>query len=404
MPFITIFTLMNVVFFDDKKRGNFLPLVYTKPIVKLRIGILTIEEKWIKYFKLLNQQFKVSYLTQDYLNCKYSLIIEDQNIFINSRYLPNSKLVDFILNNLVNGEAIYDNEVLIASRGTYAQFQENSYLIKDNNESLIKVELKTITDLFKKNEEVLKDDYHLIISGRVSQKISETNIVIGDDVFIEEGAKVEASVLNSSTGPIYIGTNSEVMEGSIIRGGFALCEGAVLKLGAKIYGPTTVGKYSKVGGEVNNSVIQDYSNKGHDGFLGNSIIGEWCNLGADTNTSNLKNNYSNVRLWDYNNEKMEESDLQFCGLIMGDHSKCGINTMFNTGTAVGVSANVFDSGFPPKFIPSYSWGGSNGFDTYKLEKMFEVAEVVMSRRNVELTEADKQILTAIFEQTAKYRK
>ena len=395
---------MNVIFFDDKKRVEFLPLVYTKPIAKLRIGILTIEEKWQAYFKEQDKNITISYITEDYLSDKFPLKTETENIFINSRFLPNKKLVDFIANNLINDEAFYDDGVLVAARCNLEQFQNSSYYIKDTNESFIDIELNSTTDLFSKNEAALLDDFNLITKGRKSQPLSQTNTLIGDNIFVEEGAKVEAAILNSTTGPIYIGKNAEVMEGSIVRGGLALCEGAVLKLGAKIYGATSIGKYSKVGGEVNNAVIQDFSNKGHDGFLGNSVIGEWCNLGADTNTSNLKNNYSEVKKWSYSEEKLTNSGLQFCGLIMGDHSKCGINTMFNTGTTVGVSANVFDSGFPPKFIPSFAWGGKQGFDTYKLEKMIEVAKVVMARRNIELTETDQQILTAIFEQTAKYRK
>lgn len=395
---------MNVIFFDDKKRVEFLPLVYTKPIAKLRIGILTIEEKWQAYFKEQEKNITISYITEDYLSDKFSLKTETENIFINSRFLPNKKLVDFIANNLINDEAFYEDGFLVAAKCNLEQFQNSSYYIKDTNESFVSIELNSITDLFSKNEVALLDDFNLITKGRESQPLSQTNTLIGDNIFVEEGAKVEAVILNSTTGPIYIGKNAEVMEGSIVRGGLALCEGAVLKLGAKIYGATTIGKYSKVGGEVNNAVIQDFSNKGHDGFLGNSVVGEWCNLGADTNTSNLKNNYSEVKKWNYSEEKLTNSGLQFCGLIMGDHSKCGINTMFNTGTTVGVSANVFDSGFPPKFVPSFAWGGKQGFDTYKLEKMVEVAKVVMARRNIELTETDQQILTAIFEQTAKYRK
>lgn len=395
---------MNVIFFDDKKRVEFLPLVYTKPIAKLRIGILTIEEKWQAYFKEQEKNITISYITEDYLSDKFSLKTETENIFINSRFLPNKKMIDFIANNLINNEAFYDDGFLVAARCNLEQFQHSSYYIKDTNESFVSIELNSITDLFSKNEAALLDDFNLITKGRKSQPLSQTNTLIGNNIFIEEGAKVEAAILNSTTGPIYIGKNAEVMEGSIVRGGLALCEGAVLKLGAKIYGATTIGKYSKVGGEVNNAVIQDFSNKGHDGFLGNSVVGEWCNLGADTNTSNLKNNYSEVKKWNYSEEKLANSGLQFCGLIMGDHSKCGINTMFNTGTTVGVSANVFDSGFPPKFVPSFAWGGKQGFDTYKLEKMVEVAKVVMARRNIKLTETDQQILTAIFEQTAKYRK
>ncbi len=393
---------MNIIFFEDK-RSQFLPLAYTKPIAKIRIGILTIEDKWRKYFQEQNIQITTSYITEDYLSTKFPLIEKDENIFINSRFLPNDRLADFVINNLIADEAIMYNDSLVASKCTMEQFKTESYYIKDYNESFISIELKKITDIFSKNDLAIEQDFELITKGRKSTLISSTNTILGDNIFIEQGAKVEASVLNSSTGPIYIGANTEIMEGSLVRGPFALYEGGVLKMGTKIYGATTVGRSSKVGGEVNNCVIQDYSNKGHDGFLGNSIIGEWCNLGADTNTSNLKNNYGEVKLWSYKDHNLKNTGLQFCGLIMGDHSKCGINTMFNTGTIVGVSANVFDSGFPNKFIPSYSWGGANGFDECKLDKMFEVAERVMGRRDIELTNNDRAILTAIFEITAKYR-
>ena len=259
--------------------------------------------------------------------------------------------------------------------------------------------------LTTKNGEAIKQDFELITKGRDSQIISESiNIINPDQVFIEEGAKLEFVTLNASSGPIYIGKDTEIMEGSNIRGPFALCEYATVKLGAKIYGPTTIGPHCKVGGEVNNSVLFGYSNKGHDGFLGNSVLGEWCNLGADTNNSNLKNNYAEVRLWDYNTEGFAKTGLQFCGLMMGDHSKCGINTMFNTGTVVGVSANIFGSGFPRNFIPSFSWGGNGGFTTYLTKKAFEVANIVMARRDIEFTEQDAAILEHVFEEAKKYRR
>ncbi len=393
---------MNIIFFDDN-REQFLPLAYTKPIAKLRVGILTIEEKWERYFNKHDVSIAISHLTEDYLSNKYPLTEQEENIFINARFLPNERLVDFIVNNLIADEAVLYEGSVVASKCTIEQFKSESYYIKDYNESFISIELKTVTDIFKKNGIAIEHDFELITKGRKSASISATNTLIGDNIFIEEGANVEASILNSSTGPIYIDKGAEVMEGVLIRGPFALCEGGALKMGTKIYGPTTVGRFSKVGGEVNNSVIQDYSNKGHDGFLGNSVIGEWCNLGADTNTSNLKNNYGEVKLWSYQSDKLEPSGLQFCGLIMGDHSKCGINTMFNTGTVVGVFANVFGSGFPNKFIPSYSWGGASGFEECELSKMFDVADKVMERRDVELTTDDKAILTAIFEMTDKYR-
>jgi UDP-N-acetylglucosamine diphosphorylase/glucosamine-1-phosphate N-acetyltransferase len=394
---------MNIIFFEDK-REKFLPLVYTKPIAKLRVGILTVEEKWQKQFEQHDITPNISYITEDYLSDKFPLIEEEQNIFINARFFPNERLVKFIVNNLIPDEAIMYEGSVVASKCTMDQFKLESYYIKDYNESFVSLELKNVTDIFSKNALAIEQDFELITKGRKSASISSTNTVIGDDIFIEEGASVEASVLNSSSGPIYIGKNAEIMEGSLVRGPLAMCENSALKMGAKIYGATTVGKFSKVGGEVNNSVIQDYSNKGHDGFLGNSVIGEWCNLGADTNTSNLKNNYAEVKLWSYETKQFAKTGLQFCGLIMGDHSKCGINTMFNTGTVVGVSSNIFGSGFPRNFVSSFSWGGASGVTTYTINKVFEVAEIVMARRGIELEEKDKAILSAIFEMTAKFRK
>ncbi|MFB1003571.1 MAG: glucose-1-phosphate thymidylyltransferase, partial [Bacteroidia bacterium] len=232
---------------------------------------------------------------------------------------------------------------------------------------------------------------------------SDSNTLIGDNIFIEEGATVEAATLNSKNGPIYIGKNAEIMEGATVRGPLALCEGSVIKMGAKIYGDTTIGPYSKVGGEVSNTVFYANSNKGHDGFLGNSVIGEWCNLGADTNCSNLKNNYAQVKLWNYSKKRFLHSGLQFCGLIMGDHSKCGINTMFNTGTVVGVSANIFGASFPRNFIPSFTWGGASGFATYTVPKALETARIVMLRRNKELNNTEKEILNTVFEDSIEHR-
>jgi UDP-N-acetylglucosamine diphosphorylase/glucosamine-1-phosphate N-acetyltransferase len=261
------------------------------------------------------------------------------------------------------------------------------------------VTVNHLWDIFSINGLALEQDFNLLTKGIKSAKVSKTNTLFGDQIFIEKGAKLECVILNSTTGPIYIGKNTEIMEGSVIRGPFALCEGATIKAGAKIYGPTTIGPYSKVGGEVTNSVIFGYSNKGHDGFLGNSVIGEWCNLGADTNTSNLKNNYSNVTIYDYASVNTVSTGLTFCGLMMGDHSKCSINTMFNTGTVVGVFANIFGGDFPPKFIPSFSWGGSAGFTVYELDKVFETAQRVYERRHKRLDEMDKAILKKIFSLT-----
>jgi UDP-N-acetylglucosamine diphosphorylase/glucosamine-1-phosphate N-acetyltransferase len=260
-------------------------------------------------------------------------------------------------------------------------------------------------DIFSKNDAAIREDFALLTQDRTSQPIPKSVNTIGkENIFIEEGAQLEFVTLNASTGPIYIGKNSEIMEGSVIRGPFALCEGAGLKLATKVYGATTVGPFSKIGGEVNNVVLFGYSNKGHDGFLGNSVLGEWCNIGADSNNSNLKNNYEEVKLWDYETESFQKTGLQFCGLMMGDHSKCGINTMFNTGTVVGVSANIFGAGFPRNFVPSFSWGGAAGFTVYLTKKAFETARLVMSRRGLEFDETEQAILQHVFEQTKIWRK
>ena len=254
-------------------------------------------------------------------------------------------------------------------------------------------------DIFLKNGDQLEVDFPLLTVGKSSLDIDQSNTLIGDSIFVEEGARVSASIINAEDGPVYIGKNAQVMEGSLIRGPFALLDNSTLKMGAKIYGPTTFGPHCKVGGEVGNSVIQGYSNKAHDGYLGNSVIGEWCNLGADTNTSNLKNNYSSVKTWNYVTETMEDSGTQYCGLTMGDHSKCGINTMFNTGTVVGVFANVFGGGFPAKFIPSFSWGESNSYSHIRKEKFFEVTKRMMERRNVQFHDSHKEYLSNYYDES-----
>ncbi len=264
--------------------------------------------------------------------------------------------------------------------------------------------LYNCTDIFVKNETELEKDFEILSKDRRSADLTADNRIIGDRFFAEEGAKAYGAIFNTTTGPVYLAADSEVMEGSLVRGGLALCENATLKMGAKIYGPTTIGPHSKVGGELNNCVIQGYSNKGHDGFMGNSVIGEWCNLGADTNTSNLKNNYGDVKIWSYETQHLQNSGKQFVGLIMGDHSKCGINTMFNTGTTVGVFANIIGAGFPPKFIPSFTWGGHEPFQTYNYEKALSVAENVMIRRNIQLSPEDGVILKEVFDASAIYRK
>ena len=390
---------MNYILFDGTVRDSLLPFTFTRPVADIRIGILTIREKWEKYLG-----YTTTTITEEYLGDKYPMVEFEENILINASFLPNPDIVEMVKNLKQNEAIVYEDE-MIAFFTSDAQKEIDFDTYKHISFSNEILRIENSWDIFSKNAAALEADFDLLTSGRKSQPIPENVQTIAPErIFIEEGAVLNFCTLNASSGPIYIGKNAEIMEGSIVRGGLALCEHAQLKLGAKIYGATTVGPYSKIGGEVNNSVLFGYSNKGHDGFLGNSVLGEWCNLGADTNTSNLKNNYAEVRLWNYETEGFARTGLQFCGLMMGDHSKCGINTMFNTGTVVGVSANIFGSGFPRNFIPSFSWGGASGFTTYLTKKAFEVSKVVMARRNVIFTDKDVTILEHVFELTKKWRK
>jgi UDP-N-acetylglucosamine diphosphorylase/glucosamine-1-phosphate N-acetyltransferase len=390
---------MNYILFDGPFRNNLLPFTYTRPVADIRVGILTIREKWEVYLGSTTTT-----VTEDYLAEKYPMVELEENIMINASFLPNYEIVEMI-KSLEKNQAIFKEENIIAFYTNEAQddIDFSTYEALEYNDDIIKIE--NTWDIFAKNGDAIQEDFNFLTKDKKSKPIpSSNNVIASENIFIEEGAKLEFTTLNASSGPIYIGKNAEIMEGSIVRGPLALCDNATIKLGAKIYGPTTIGPFSKVGGEVNNSVLFAYSNKGHDGFLGNSVLGEWCNLGADTNNSNLKNNYAEVRLWDYQTEGFAKTGLQFCGLMMGDHSKCGINTMFNTGTVVGVSVNIFGSGFPRNFVPSFSWGGHAGFTTYLTKKAFEVATVVMSRRDVEFTKQEEEILLHVFEETKKFRR
>jgi len=389
---------MNLILFDDERREHLLPLTFTRPVADLRVGILRIIEKWE-----LISGFKVSFLTQDYLSAKFKLHREQENILIPGNLLPDQQLFNAILS-LGKGEVLLGNGNPLAFRDAENNFSLSVADYKAVNYPGIVVRVMNLWDIFTLNAAAIESDFDLVTKGRVSAKWDDTNKILGDRVFIEEGATVSCSVLNSKTGSIYIGKNAEVWEGSLIRGGFALCEGASVKMGAKVYGATTVGPFSRIGGEVSNSVIHGYSNKGHDGFLGNSVLGEWCNIGADSNNSNLKNNYSEVKLWNYPAAEMTGTGLQFCGLIMGDHSKCGINTMFNTGTVVGVSANIFGAGFPPGFIPSFSWGSGPDLLEYRLEKAIETAERMFLRRNKVFDKTEAAIFGKVYEITQGERK
>lgn len=389
---------MNYILFDGPHRNALLPFTFTRPVADIRVGILTIREKWEKMLGSTTTS-----ITEDYLSEKWPMVEMESNVMINASFLPNDILVAMIKNLEVN-QAIFQEEEVVAffaKEGEEVDF--DSFEVLEFSNDCIKIE--NTWDIFQKNDVALREDFELLTEDRYSQPIPKSvNVLSPENIFIEEGAKLDFVTLNASTGPIYIGKNAEIMEGSVIRGPFALCESGRVKLATKVYGATTVGPHSVIGGEVNNSVLFGYSNKGHDGFLGNAVLGEWCNIGADSNNSNLKNNYEEVKLWSYETENFAKTGLQFCGLMMGDHSKCGINTMFNTGTVIGVSTNIFGAGFPRNFVPSFSWGGASGFSTYLTNKAFETAKIVMARRNVEFSEEDAKILEHVFEITKKYRK
>lgn len=389
---------MNYILFDGKYRNNLLPFTFTRPVADIRIGILTIREKWEKMLGA-----KTSTLTKLYLQEKFPLVNDKVDILINGSYIPTIQLAEMVKKLKPNQAILYRDEIVAAYTEQHAEiFDVNAFENIEYKDELVQLQRKY--HIFTQNKYALELDFELLTKGRISAPIPDgVQVLHPEKIFIEPTAKLNFCTLNATDGPIYIGENAEVMEGSMIRGAFALCENSTLKMGAKIYGPTTIGPHSKVGGELNNVVIFGYSNKAHDGFLGNSVIGEWCNLGADTNNSNLKNNYADVKLWCYIAKRFTPTGLKFCGLIMGDHSKCGINTMFNTGTVVGVSANIFGDGFPRNFIPSFSWGGASGFQVYQLPKVFEVAQEVMSRRDKEFNEVEQRILEHVFEATREFR-
>jgi UDP-N-acetylglucosamine diphosphorylase/glucosamine-1-phosphate N-acetyltransferase len=398
--------MLNIILFDTEARNNLLPLTATRPICELRIGALTIREKWEHRFKTF-----ASYITQEYLAGKYPFRAEEENLIIAGNVLPTDALCRKI-EQLNMNEALLFNGELIAARLDEVQMEA---LIGEEAIHEIQsielpadtafVEVNDLWDLLSLNASALQDDFITLTQNRKSQPLSSTNRVVGSHpIYLESGAKVECCIFNTNDGPIYIGKNAQVMEGSILRGPIAICENAIVKAGAKIYGPSTIGPGCRVGGEVTRSILSANSNKAHDGYLGDSVLGEWCNLGADTNNSNLKNNYSAVKLWSYHQEKFVSTGQQFCGLFMGDHSKCGINTMFNTGTVVGVFANVYGAGYQRNFVPDFSWGGTDSsMRTYQFQDACKTAELVMSRRNIAFHEYEKAMLYHIYDRTAKYR-
>jgi len=372
------------VLFDNNNAIALQPFTFTRPIGAIRIGILTIAEKWALH---LNAQ--VSYLTEPHLMTKYLFDNDENSCFIEASLLPTSDLVQAICR-LKADEALCENGKVIAFRGAKRKHLPYTKPVH---------RLQHHYDIFRLNEQELASDFELLCANRKSEPLSNSNQLIGDParLFIEKGAKVEASILNCQTGYIYIGKEAEIMENCAIRGPFALCEYATLKMGSKVYGSTSVGPYCKVGGELNNVVFFGYSNKAHDGFLGNSVIGEWCNLGADTNASNLKNSYAPIRVWNYELQTFADSGLQFCGLLMGDYTNCGISTMFNSGTVIGVGCNLFGQGYHRNYVPSFSYGhAQKGYEYYRIDKLIETAKVVYARRHKEFNRVEEDILRYLY--------
>ncbi len=390
---------MNVILFDNPTiRQDLLPFTFTRPVADIRIGILTIYEKWQKML-----QVKPSFSTQPYLSDKFPTTLTTDNFWINGAVCPNVELVDAI-QTLQPGDAIAKDNMILVVRTSEDEVPEIiSGTINQIDHPVTLID--QVWKIYQLNGGQIRSDFKLITKGRKSAPINDihTRVYSSENIFLEEGAQVRAAILNAENGPIYLGKNTLIQEGAVIRGPFALCEESQVNMGAKVRGDTSVGPFSKIGGEVSNSVIFGYSNKSHDGFLGNSVIGEWCNIGADTNTSNLKNNYDNIKIWNYAKGGFKDTGLMFCGLMFGDHSKCGINTMFNSGTVVGVSASIFGDGYPRNFIASFAWGGAAGFTTFQFNKAMETAAKAMERRSLPLTEVDKEIMAHIYKESAAFR-
>jgi UDP-N-acetylglucosamine diphosphorylase/glucosamine-1-phosphate N-acetyltransferase len=404
---------MNIILFDSFKRNHLLPLTYTRPTADMLTGILTLREKWERIL-----QKKSSSLTASYLMKKFPIIISEDNLLIDGSLIPDPILTEEMLK-MKMGEVLFSAKGILAFRINGIALNN---LINENPERFFsadylenglsdinfrKIEypgvvnsIESLSDIFTLNEQEIINDFKIVTKGRISDEISLTNTIIGNknDIFIEEGSVIEGATLNSQKGPIYIGKNAEIMEGSLIRGPFALRENSLVKMGSKIYKGTTIGPFCKVAGEIHNVVMFGYSNKAHEGYFGNSVVGEWCNIGAGTNTSNLKNNYGNITLWNYPEQNFKDTGLQFCGLIMGDHTKCGINTMFNSGTVIGVCCNLFGIDYHVKNIPSFSYGGTlSGYSSYRLNKAIETAGLIFQRRNKEFDKIEQEILEYIFE-------
>lgn len=404
---------MDYLLFDDPSYFDLLPLTWTRPVYDLRIGIDRIHEKWARSLEQL--PFRIAY---DYLGGQFNLLPADEQFFgVNGKFIPDAKWAASLPSAIKPGQFLLNEEGEVVAAWLHKEKVEANKGLVDRDSCLAwglqpvdtdtrdRTVIRKPADLFQQNGKVLREDFAWYKARREDHPIDDphTKVYKRENILVEAGAKIQAATLNAGDGPIYIGQNASIQEGSIVHGAHALLAHSVVNMGAKLRGDSTVGPWSKVGGEVANSILQGFSNKGHDGYLGNSLLGYWCNLGADTNTSNLKNNYDEVKIWNYPARGFRKTGTIFCGLIMGDHSKCGINTMFNTGTVVGVSANIFGSGYPRNFIPSFSWGGAHGMTSYRFDKAMKTARIVMARRKIELEEVELDVLQKVYDLSDEFR-
>ncbi len=390
----------NIILVDPRDtHDNLLPLTYTRPVSDLRVGIFTIDQRW----RMACPNANFYWQTVDYLRPKYPAcpdnIDNSEVVYVRGDIIPTAELVRVTLN-LQPGQAVFgEDSAPIAWRGG------------TSNAPSIQLEGRTrcisfLYDIFGLNGEVLREDFETITAGRTSAPLSDTVTVIGrrEDVFVEDDAEfVEGCTLNTMHGPIYIGHGATVMEGSCLRGPVAVCDNAVVNMGARVYGDTTIGPWCKVGGELNNVVMHSYSNKAHDGFLGNAVIGQWCNIGGGCSASNLKNDYTEIKLWNYPRRRFLRTGLQFCGVIMADFCKAGVNTMLNTATVLGVGVNIHGSGFPRPFLASFLEGSPQGYTEVPMQRFFDTASKMMARRGIELTQIDIDILNSVRQIAENYR-
>jgi len=387
--------MSNFILFDDQSRVSLRPLTFFRPVSAIRIGILTISEKWEIYL-----QQPVSFLTEMYLQEKFKLKVGTDNFLINGSVLPNKEIITEILSLDADTSLVHEGSI-IAIHLTAANLKHftlgSSPELKSRNVKTLFYKISNTWDIFGLNKKAIAEDFRLLTNSRKSAGISPTNKILGNNLFIEEGASIECSTINTLKGPVYIGKQAEVMQGCHIEGPVALCDHSVLKMGTLVYKGTTIGPWCKAGGEINNSIMFGYSSKAHDGFLGDSVISEWCNLGAGTTTSNLKNNYEPVKQWSYSENKFVSTGLQFCGLVMGDHTKTGISSMFNSGTTAGVCSNIFGVSYQRNFIPSFVWGGNSGFRKHKCEEAMETAKAVYARRELAFNAIEENIFKAVFD-------